>query len=462
MLRMLILICALAAVPAVSMAQPSVAPRTQADIKVSFADVVKKVSPAVVNIYAQKVVQSQVTPFAADPFFQMFFGEQAFPGVNREQVERSLGSGVIVRPDGLLVTNEHVVRGAQDIRIVLHDKREFSAKLIASDTMLDIAVLQIDLGTTRQLPFAEFGNSDTLEVGDVVLAIGNPFGVGQSVSMGIVSALGRTNVSDSSAANFIQTDAAINPGNSGGALVNSVGRVVGINSAIFTRSGGSNGIGFATPSNAVRAIIGSVLATGQVQHAWLGASGQDVTPVLAEKLGLSVPSGVLLNEVVPNSPATRAGLQVGDIILTVDSFEVADMKALNARIAAMPVDGHAELKIWREGAARNVVVQLAPLPERKPEDTRQVLGPNPLNGFVVENITPALAQEFRLPLNTHGVMVTGAPNQTLGLRLGDILLAINRRDIQNLKDLDTALDTRPRTWEIVYRRGSRVFRLFLQ
>jgi serine protease Do len=296
------------------------------------------------------------------------------------------------------------------------------------------------------LPHAEFGNSDTLRVGDVVLAIGNPFGVGQSVSQGIISALDRTNVEQSQVASFIQTDAAINPGNSGGALIDTNGKVIGINSAIFTSSGSSSGVGFAIPSRAVVSVINSVLETGQVEHAWLGAAGQDLTMDLAQKLGLASPSGVLINQVEPNSPAARADIRVGDIIQSFDGQAVPDSKSLESDVATSPVNTRVKL-----------------LPKPSPSDTLQVSGDNPLSGYTVANIGPGLAQQFSLPMNAHGVMVTGGPQSSMvGLQVGDILLAVNRVEIHSLDDLKQALKGQGGTWELVFRRGSRVFRTFLQ
>lgn len=445
-------------------AQQRIAPNTLSRAKISFADAVRQVSPAVVNIYTAKVVQNRVN----DPFFEMFFG-QAMPGISRERVEQSLGSGVVVRADGIAVTNYHVIKDATEIRVVFNDGRELPARILDADPQMDIAVIQVQLPAGDTLPFVRFGDSSSLEVGDVVLALGNPFGVGQSVSMGIVSALGRTTAAQNAFADFIQTDAAINPGNSGGALVDSYGNLVGINSAIYTRGGGSNGIGFAVPANAVRAVVESVLMTGEVRKAWFGAQGQDLNMPLAGKLGLRSPNGVLINEIFEGSPASRGGLRIGDVILAFEDQTVTNTKMLDARVASAPATSSVRLRVWREGREIELVIPLQPLPERRQEDRFTITGDSPLAGYQVENISPTLAQEFSLPYNTEGVMITGIPNQTGGLdfygrgmQIGDILTSINRQEIQTLNHVREAVRRRPRSWEIVYKRGSRVFRAVLQ
>jgi serine protease Do len=436
-----------------------------ADLRVSFSDVVARVSPAVVNIYANKVVQTQTSPFAGDPFFQLFFGNQGIPGQVRSRVERSLGSGVIVRADGLMITNYHVIKGATDIRIIFHDRTEHTARLVNADPAADIAVMQLNLEPGETVPFIEFGDSDTLEVGDLVLAVGNPYGVGQSVSMGIVSALGRSNLGVSDAENFIQTDAAINPGNSGGALVDSNGLLMGINTAIYTKSGGHVGIGFATPANRVRNIVNSVITTGEVQRVWLGAFGQDLTADLAEQLGLKTPNGFLVNRIMDGSPAANAGLMVGDIILGVDGREVTGQRALNARLAEIPLGQRARLDVFRHGNKTSVPLVMQGLPSRRKEDQFVVTGNgHPFVGYTVEQLSPALASELGMNLEEQGVAIVALPNtlagltSTVGLRVGDIVMGINRQEIKTINDLRRALETQARAWEIVYKRGTRLFR----
>ena len=435
-------------------------PRGMAGMQTSFAPVVKKVSPAVVNISTQKVVRQNATPFADDPFFKMFFGNM-MPGLAQDRVERSLGSGVIVRPDGLFVTNYHVIKDADEISVLLADNREFKATLIDADPQFDLAVMQIATNGEK-LPYARFGDSDRLEVGDIVLAIGNPFGVGQSVSMGIVSALGRSTVAQSPMGDFIQTDAAINPGNSGGALVNAAGEVIGINSAIFTRSGGSDGIGFAVPAKVARSVVESVIKTGEVQRGWFGAAGQDVNQVLADNLGLERPMGVLINEIAPQSPADRAGLKIGDIVLAFDGVEVPNARALKARIAATPLDKPTSMTVWRSGRVRDLQLRLIPPPVAADDDKIMLQGAHPLKDHVVEQLSPFKAQELGLNLRSKGVVVVQAPRGGLGLKPGDIIEQINGRDIKTLSDLENVLSGQnPKGWEIVYRRGNQRMRLRL-
>src|SRR5580693_9344590 len=295
-------------------------PTSMGQLQLSFAPVVKRVAPAVVNVYASHVVANN-NPFMADPFFRQFFGGGGMP---RSQVERSLGSGVIVDPAGLVVTNYHVIADASEVKVALADKRELDADIVLKDQRSDLAVLRIKSGGER-FSTLEFANSDELQVGDVVLAIGDPFGVGQTVTHGIVSAVARAQVGMSDYQFFIQTDAAINPGNSGGALVDMNGRLVGINSAIYSRSGGSQGIGFAIPANMVRVVVTSAEGgSGLVKRPWLGAKLQEVTPEIAESLGLKRPSGALVANVAADGPAAKAGIKTGDLIVTVDGVEVED------------------------------------------------------------------------------------------------------------------------------------------
>ena len=316
-------------------------PRSMSEVQLTFAPVVRRVTPAVVNVYAKSVVREEVNPFFNDPFFQRFFGR---PGMG-EQVRKSLGSGVVVRADGMILTNNHVIAGAQDIVVALSDKREFKAKVVLADPRTDLAVLKIDTKGER-LATVEFGNSDRVQVGDLVLAVGDPFGVGQTVTMGIVSALARTDVGASNYQFFIQTDAAINPGNSGGALVDANGRLVGINTAIYSQSGGNIGIGFAIPANLARRVAEGAMSGG-IKLAWAGVDGQAVTGDIAASLGLKRPSGVLVKDVYPGGPA--ADLKTGDVILSLDGAEVDDMQSLNYRIATRRPGDRVALRIFRDG-----------------------------------------------------------------------------------------------------------------
>src|SRR5512132_3824422 len=308
----LLLVSAVVATPA--LARDRRVPSTGAELRLSYAPIVQRAQPAVVNVYAAKTVQNR-NPLLDDPLFRRFFG---VPGQQPEQMQRSLGSGVMVDPTGLVVTNNHVIEGADQVKISLADKREVEAEIVLKDSRTDLAVLRVKDGREK-FATLDFANSDELLVGDVVLAIGNPFGVGQTVTHGIVSALARPQVGITDYQFFIQTDAAINPGNSGGALVDMTGKLAGINTAIFSRSGGSQGIGFAIPANRVRVVVASAKSGGKaVKRPWLGARLQAVTPEIAETLGLRLPSGALVANVVPNRPAARAGLKLSDLIVAID------------------------------------------------------------------------------------------------------------------------------------------------
>ncbi len=404
-------------------------PASTAQVALSFAPVVKQVAPAVVNIYTARVVQ-QRNALASDPFFRNFFGG----GRPQPRVEQSLGSGVILQADGLIVTNNHVVAGADQILVALADRREFPAKLVFADPRVDLAVLRID-PKGEQLPVARLGDSDRPEVGDVVLAMGNPFGVGQTVTQGIVSAVARTGVGVSDYQFFIQTDAAVNPGNSGGALVALNGDVIGINSSIYSPSGGSIGVGFAIPSNMVRVVLKGV-AGGKVVTAWIGAEGERLTGDSARKLGLDHPTGVLLTGVQPGSPAAQAGLRAGDIIYAIDGKEVADPGMLRYRIATLPLGDRVTVTLIRSGATRNVQLRLAPPPENPPRSLTQITGNNLLTGITVGNLSPAFAQEVGAGLPEKGVVVVqiapGAPAAQLNfLRPGDIIEALNGQAVSN-------------------------------
>ncbi|MFQ5984199.1 MAG: DegQ family serine endoprotease [Alphaproteobacteria bacterium] len=449
--------------PAPALAETKVVPESRAGIQLSFAPVVKRVAPAVVNIYTRKVVRERrVSPFFTDPFFQRFFGD-AFSGLGfglpQERIQRSLGSGVIVTPDGLVVTNHHVIAGSNEITVVLSDRREFDAEVVTSDEQSDLAVLRIDTNG-EALPSLELGDSDELEVGDLVLAIGNPFGVGQTVTSGIVSAIGRAVVGMSDIPSFIQTDAAINPGNSGGALVTLDGKLVGVNTAIFTRSGGSEGIGFAVPSNLVATVLRSVAAGGRLVRPWLGAGGQAVTPEIAESLGLERPAGVLINAIYPGGPAERAGVRVGDVILAVDGKEVVDPQALRFRLATRPVGRDVELALVRQGVRRAVRFPLEAAPEHPPRDATALAGRHPFAGATVANLSPALAEELRMDTLAQGVVVIevkrGSPASRLGLRARDIVLEVNGERVERVSELERLVARAPTVWRIAVKRGNRV------
>ncbi len=346
-------------------------------------------TPAVVNVYAARVVENR-NPFMNDPLFRQFFGT-----VPREQVLRSLGSGVIVDPSGLVVTNYHVIEGASEVKVALSDKREFDAEIVLKDEHSDLTVLRLK-DANEKFPVLDFANSDDLQVGDVVLAIGDPFGVGQTVTHGIVSALARTQVGISDYQFFIQTDAAINPGNSGGALVDLNGRLVGINTAIYSRSGGSQGIGFAIPANMVRVVVASAKGgSAAVKRPWLGAKLQEVTAEIADSLGLKRPSGALVANVAADGPAARAGIKTGDVIVAIDGTVVDDPNSFDYRFATKPLGGSAQIALLRQGREMTVAVSLQTAPE-SPRDEVEIQARSPFLGAKVANLSPALADELRL------------------------------------------------------------------
>ena len=432
-------------------AQERHVPASLAQLQMSFAPIVQRVAPAVVNVYATHVVENQ-NPFMADPFFRQFFG-----GVPRRQVERSLGSGVIVDPAGLIVTNFHVIRGASQVKVALSDKREFDADIVLRDQRSDLAVLRIK-GAHERFPTLEFGDSDKLQVGDVVLAIGDPFGVGQTVTHGIVSALARTKVGSSDYQFFIQTDAPINPGNSGGALVDMSGHLIGINSAIASSSGGSEGIGFAIPANLVRVVVASAESgSNAVKRPWLGAKLQEVTPDIADSLGLKVPNGALVASVVPDSPAARAGLKTGDLLVSVDGVAIEDPNAFDYRFATKALGGTAKVGILRQGRQMTVSVALQPLPET-PRDEVAISARSPFAGATVANLSPALADELRLDTQAQGVVITavadGSTAQSIGFRPGDIVVNVNNEKIARSADLQRIANSGGHSWRITIQRGN--------
>ncbi|MGH6670785.1 MAG: Do family serine endopeptidase [Xanthobacteraceae bacterium] len=435
----------------IAAAQDRQVPTSLAQLQYSFAPIVKRVAPAVVNVYAQHVVQNQ-NPFLTDPFFRQFFGGN--PG---RQVERSLGSGVIVDPSGLVVTNFHVIRGASQVKVALSDKREFDADVVLKDERSDLAVLRIK-GAHERFPTLTFDDSDKLQVGDVVLAIGDPFGVGQTVTHGIVSALARTQVGTSDYQFFIQTDAAINPGNSGGALVDMNGRLVGINSAIASSSGGSEGIGFAIPANLVRVVVASAESGNkEVRRPWFGAKLQEVTPGIADSLGLKIPTGALVASVATDGPAARGGIKVGDLIVSVDGIPVEDPNAFDYRFATKPLGGTAQIGIVRQGRDMVVPVALQPLPEL-PRNEVELRSASPFRGATVANLSPALADELRLDPQAEGVVVTsvadGSTAQSIGFHRGDIVVSVNNHKIERSADLERIANSGSRSWRITIRRGN--------
>jgi Do/DeqQ family serine protease len=438
--------------PQGAVAQDRVVPPSAEALRMSYAPIVKRVVPAVVTVSAAKMVSNR-NPLMEDPFFRRFFGQQFGP---REQTQQSLGSGVLVDPSGLIVTNNHVIDGADQVKISLADKREFAVDVVLKDPRADLAVLRVKGGAER-FPVIDFGNSDDLQVGDVVLAVGNPFGVGQTVTHGIVSAVARTQVGISDYQFFIQTDAAINPGNSGGALVDMAGRLVGINTAIFSRSGGSQGVGFAIPATMVRLVVSSARSGGSaVKRPWLGAKLQALTPELSQAFNLQRPSGVVITSVTDKGPAARAGLKAGDVIVSVGGQAVDDPNAFDYRFTTHELGGKVDLGIVRGGKESKVAVALETAPEL-PRDEILIEARSPFTGAKVANLSPALADELRLDSAAEGVVVVEVADGTLaqqfGFQRGDVLLGVNGAKIAKTADLQKAAQAGARVWRITIQRG---------
>lgn len=435
-----------------------VVPKSRGEMELSFSAVVKKAAPAVVNVYSRKII-SERSPIFDDPVFRRFFGDE-HGSVPRERVQSALGSGVIVRGDGVIVTNRHVVAEADELIVALADRREFEAKVILADDRTDLAVLKID-AKGKGLPVLEFRDSDEPEVGDLVLAIGNPFGVGQTVTSGIVSALARTQVGITDFQFFIQTDAAINPGNSGGALVTLDAKLIGINTAIYSRTGGSVGIGFAIPSNMVRHVVDTALDGGSLIRPWLGLTGQAVTAELAQSLGLERPAGVVVSEVFPGGPADQAGIKAGDVIIAVDGFEVHDPQGLRYRVATQPLGKKVRISYIRGGQTRSAEAKLATPPEDPPRSIQGLNGRHPLSGATVANLSPAFAEELGIDSWLRGVIVlevaAGTAASRIRVRPGDIVVQVNGKDIRTVETLKTALAAPTESWQLTIRRGSQIF-----
>jgi serine protease Do len=442
------------------------APASMGQVQLTFAPVVKRVAPAVVNVYSKSVVQAQANPFFNDPLFNQLFGNPEM----RQRVQQSLGSGVIVRADGLILTNNHVVEGGNEITVALSDKREFKAKVLLADPRTDLAVLKIDT-RGEHLPVVTFADSDNVQVGDLVLAIGDPFNVGQTVTMGIVSALARTQISASDYQFFIQTDAAINPGNSGGALVTTDGKLAGINTAIYSRSGGSIGIGFAIPANLARRVVEGVEggmkngSTANVQLAWVGASGEAVTSAKAAALGLAKPGGVLIKDVYPGGPLSKAGVKSGEVVQSVDGAAVDDMQSLNYRTATHRPGETVKMHVESGKSARDVTVSVALPPESPPREIATIGGRNLLTGAKVENISPATATELQMDVMAKGVAIVSVNDNgfaaSYGFQPGDIVRSINGTAINRVGELVRALNSSNR-WDIVVERGGRKLTLSVQ
>ena len=431
-------------------AQTMKVPENQAEISLGFVPVVRQAAPAVVSIYTSKVIERRTSPFAGDPFFEQLFGDFFPGGKARRRIENSLGSGVIVEPSGIIVSNYHVVGGADEITVVLTDRREFEGRVILADKEADLAIVALD--GANDLPTLELRNSDTLEVGELVLAIGNPFGVGQTVTSGIVSGLARSGAPGGrSQGYFIQTDAAINPGNSGGALVDMAGRLIGINTSILSRSGGSNGIGFAVPANLVARMI---TAAGEgatvLDRPWLGLQTQPVTGQIAEAMGMDRPTGILVDHLHPQSPFAKAGVKSGDILLTIEGEALGAPAELSFRTATLGTGRSATLRYLRDGKERKTSVALTPAPDLPDRDRTVLQNPRELRGLTVMNVNPAVIDQFRLPLASTGILVAGVGGRARGSRLkpGDLILAVNKRAVSDVDALEAVV---PRSGEVVLR-----------
>ena len=433
-----------------------VAPTDRVAVQQSFSPVVKRVAPAVVNVYASRVERQARNPLFDDPIFRQFFGGGQ---QQRSPTSQSLGSGVIVDASGLVVTNHHVIENMTDVKVALADKREFEAEIILRDPRTDLAVLRIKNG--GGFPSLELGDSDALEVGDLVLAIGNPFGVGQTVTQGIVSALARTQVGITDYGFFIQTDAAINPGNSGGALVDMSGRLAGINSAIYSRSGGSIGIGFAIPVNMVKVVVAAAKGgVRQVRRPWLGATLQPVSREIAESLGLDMPTGALVADLVANGPAAQAGLRRGDVVMEVDGLAVDDPESLGYRLGTRSIGASATLTARRDGRKLSLPLKLVAAPETPPREPVTLNGRSPFSGATVVNLSPAVTEELSVENFREGVVIedvaAGSTAANVGLQKGDVIIAVNDTKIVRTADLQRIAEPRRSWWKLTLGRGGQI------
>ena len=427
-------------------------PTSALSMKASFAPIVKTVAPAVVNVYSRGMVRQQV-----DPFWQMFGGMEP-----QQQMQQSLGSGVIVRGNGIVVTNNHVIEGGTTFMVVLNDRREFPAKVLLADPRTDLAVLQIDTkGET--LPTLQLDDDRDQQVGDLVLAIGNPFGVGQTVTNGIISALDRTDVGQSNGS-YIQTDAAINPGNSGGALVDMNGHLIGINSMILSGSGSSSGVGFAIPAALVKRVVDSAAGGAtHLQRPWLGAKGDTVTSDIAKSLGMDRPEGVLVSDVYSGGPADQGGLKTGDVILSIDNAPVNDAASLNYRLNLTQLNQTVDVQGLRSGKPIDVKIKAQAPSSSPPRDERTLSGENPFAGAHVVNLSPAVADEIGVdPFDApKGVMILSIDSAetyaaNVGLRPGDIIRSVNGKTIATTGDIDSVLKAGARSWRIAIVRNGQV------
>lgn len=465
MFRMLNKTCALFVVLLLALTNPNFAqaqsevPTSGQQVFLSYAPLVKKIAPAVVNVYASQKVAVR-SPFDGDPFFERFFGRN---GLNRPRTrnQNSLGSGVIVDASGIVITNHHVIKNADKVKVVLADGREFESEIILKDDKADLAVLR--LKSDEVFPTIPVGESENLEVGDLILAVGNPFGVGQTVTSGIISALARSQVGISDFGFFIQTDAAINPGNSGGALVDMRGNLIGINTAIFTKSGGSHGIGFAIPSDMVKVVLRSIQSGGdRITRPWIGASFQTVSPDIAENLGLKRPRGAMVVGVVENGPADAAGLKLGDVVLAINAQNINNPDALGYRLSTIGVGNSAELSVLSKQNKKTLDIDLIEAPESTPRQEFIIEGRNPFAGAKVMNLSPKVAEELDFEGNKSGVVIAQVAQRSIAwryrLRKQDIIRTINETEITGTKQLKKVLESRQRIHQFVVERKGRLLR----
>ena len=433
-----------------------------------YSRVVKEVLPAVVNISSSRVARQETGGMQGqpmDPFFRQFFGDQG-PGrfnIPKDRVEKSLGSGVIVSPEGYVLTNNHVVEHATEITVTLHDKRELKAQVVGTDPRTDIAVLRI-IGTN--FPYVTLGDSSKVQVGDVALAIGDPFGVGQTVTMGIVSAMGRGNLGIEEVEDFIQTDAPINPGNSGGALIDDEGHLIGINTAILAgNSGGNQGIGFAVPVNLAHHVMDQILKNGKVERAYLGILPQDVTPAMAKAFGAKEAKGAVVGDITANSPASHSDLKQGDIILEVNGKPIDDANQLRLQIGLLSPGSTVKLSVLRAGTSQQLMVKIGEFPsneERASLDSNKT--GSALEGVSVENLTPETSREMKLAPETKGVVVANVDPSShaadAGIRAGDVIQQVNRQPVNTVQDFEHAMASGKKddpTLLLVNREGNTLF-----
>jgi len=443
-------------------AEERAVPQSRTEMQLSFAPLVKQVENSVVNVYAERVVERK-SLFDGDPFFEQFFGQQM---PNRTEKQSSLGSGVIVGTKGYVVTNNHVIEGASDIKVALADGREYESTVVLKDERVDLAVLKIKSDT--EFSALPLGDSDAVQVGDLVLAIGNPFGVGQTVTSGIVSALARNQVRSGDFGFFIQTDAAINPGNSGGGLINMNGELIGINTAIFSRGGGSNGVGFAIPANLVKTFVASAEnGSATFDRPYVGATFDPVTSEVAEALGLDKARGALISQVQPGSPAEKAGMKPGEVVTAVNGIPVEHPDALGYRLTTVGIGGTARITVIDNGKEKDLTLSLDRAPETTPRDERLIEGRNPFAGAVVANLSPRVSEELRMPANqaAAGVVVTevnrGSPAARIGLQPRDIIVELNGTAVSTTEALASLVGDNPAFWRVeIERDGQRIRQFF--